>query len=423
MQSIRAFSLLAVLVAVSSVGGETLYVAPDVYNRVEIERVAPAAADQRFAEARQAAEDGELSRALRLAGETLHLDPDHTAARRVLGYQQAGDAWVTPYQAKQQSRGYQWDARFGWVTPDELPRWEAGERPTGRRWASVESDRERHADIKDGWRVRTDHFVVITNHSREAGAALAAELENLYQVWRQRFAGYWLEEREVAQLFAGERNARKSSRRFEVVYHRDKAGYVEHLRRREPRIAQTLGIYFDTLREAHFFHSDDPVDAARLRPTLYHEAVHQLFQESAPKARSPGENANYWVIEGVACWFETLRPVGSGRYAIGRGGRLRSAMRITRPAPVADLVALGQSDLQRQPDLAAIYAQSTALVAMLAETQPEALVQYLRSVYYQRPGPDALLRATGKSAADLDAAYRRFASERLAELAEPAGGQ
>ena len=54
-------------------------------------------------------------------------------------------------------------------------------------------------------------------------------------------------------LFAGDRNARTQSRPFRVFYYRDQDEYVDALRRRQPRIAETLGIYFDTTREAHFF--------------------------------------------------------------------------------------------------------------------------------------------------------------------------
>ena len=123
--------------------------------------------------------------------------------------------------------------------------------------ASDQADAARHADIKNGWQVRTDHFLVTTNHSLAAGAELAARLERLYQVWRQLFAGFYYTEKEVRGLFAGERNARVQTRPFRVFYYRNRDEYVNALRRRQPRIAETLGIYFDATREAHFFAEDD----------------------------------------------------------------------------------------------------------------------------------------------------------------------
>lgn len=404
----RLILCLSLLLCGSAGGAETLHVAPDVYNRIEVAQPDPAAAESLFTEAQQAAERGEPSLALQLASRVLSLDPNHAVCRQVLGYEEADGQWVTPHQAKQAKRGLAWHRLYGWVKPDDLPRLEAGERPIGKRWVDAPTDAKQHARIEDGWQVRTDHFIVTTNLSPEAGVILAAELEGLFQVWRQLFAGYYLTEREIAQRFAGERSARKQRRLFKVFYHRDKQGYVEHLKRRQPRIAETLGIYFDVAREAHFFHADNPEDLARLRPTLYHEAVHQLFAESSSKGRRAGETANFWVVEGIACCFETLAPLGDGRYQIGQGGRLGTAAAQPAPAPIAQLAALGRTDYQRQPELAQLYAQSTALAMMLLESDREALVDYLREVYSGRPGPDGLTKAVGRPFSSLDTEYRDF---------------
>ena len=45
-------------------------------------------------------------------------------------------------------------------------------------------------DMKRGWRVETDHYVVTTNHSLEEGVRLARQLETLYDVWQQVFIPY-----------------------------------------------------------------------------------------------------------------------------------------------------------------------------------------------------------------------------------------
>ena len=111
-------------------------------------------------------------------------------------------------------------------------------------------------------------------------------------------------------MFCGRAECAKFCRiRFTCIYYRDKQEYVEALRKHQPRIAETLGVYFDTLHEAHFFAGDE-----HSASTLYHEAVHQLFQESKPTAKHIGATANFWVVEGVATYFETLhrthRPAG-----------------------------------------------------------------------------------------------------------------
>jgi hypothetical protein len=258
---------------------------------------------------------------------------------------------------------------------------------------------------------------VTSNHSQAAAAELAARLERLHQIWRQLFAGFYLSEREVRELFAGDRQPRERHRQFHVIYHRDKDDYVAALQRRQPRIAETLGIYFDADREAHFFAGDDQ-DLA----TLNHEAVHQLFQETRPAARHVGETANFWIIEGIATYFETLREHRDAEaglyYTIGESsaGRLPSARKRLVVdkfyVPLDELTRLGKDDLQRYGELAKLYSQSTGLAALLMDGEEgryrEPLVVYLTAVYAGRDAADSLSNATGRSNAELDAAYRRY---------------
>jgi hypothetical protein len=178
-----------------------------------------------FALASRAAETGQLSLAFQWATETLREDPDHADARRVLGYEKRDGQWLTPYGMRMADAGKQWHAKFGWVVPADVARYDAGERPLGSRWVSAEEDATRHREMKNGWQVRTDHFLVTTNHSLEAAAELAARLERLHQVWRHLFAGFYMTENEVRRLFAGERQPRKQVRPFRVYYHRDRHQY------------------------------------------------------------------------------------------------------------------------------------------------------------------------------------------------------
>ena len=331
------------------------------------------------------------------ATEAVRENPDHADARRVLGYEQHNGQWLTSYAKRMVDAGKTWDPRAGWVAADDASK----TRKPG----------------KDGWQVRSDNFLVTSNDSQAAAAELAARLERLYQVWRQLFAGFSYPEREVQQLFAGERSARERHRPFRVFYHRDKNDYVAALERRQPRIAETLGIYFDDSREAHFFAGD-----ARNVATLNHEAVHQLFQETRPAARHVGGDANFWVVEGIATYFETLRehrdPVAGLYYTIGESsaGRLPAAReRLLGEnfyVPINELVRLGKDGLQRYPDLAKLYSQSTALAALLMDGDGgryrEPLVEYLTAVYAGRDNANSLSEATGESNAELDAAYRRY---------------
>ncbi len=416
------------------VSGTLLFIAPDEYSPVI--QTGDAVSDARiknaaalFELAKEAADAGQLSFAFQWATETLRENPDHKEARRVLGYERRDGQWLTPYGVKMREAGKIWNAKRGWVAANDAK--SGGD--------SDRSDVVRHADIKNGWQVRTDHFLVTTNHSLAAGAELAARLERLYQVWRELFAGFFYTEKEVRGLFAGDRNARIQARPFRVFYYRDRDQYVDALRRRQPRIAETLGIYFDAFHEAHFFAADtDDVAAnhasgrarttavsATAEPaiaTLYHEAVHQLFQESRPTAKQIGATANFWVIEGVATYFETLTehndPHAGLYFTIGEAtaGRLPAARQRLNDGfyiPLAELTKLNKDEVQRHPDIAKLYSQCSGVAAFLVDGEQgryrEPLVSYLQAVYADRDNRESLSTATGTSFSDLDVAYRRYA--------------
>jgi hypothetical protein len=403
------------------VTGSVLFIASDQYtpafdDGVEHGEDRRKYADALFDLAKQAAQAEQLSLAFQWATEAARENPNHSEARRVLGYEQLDGQWLTSYGLRMADDGKVWHPYFGWIAGEDVPRYEAGERFAGGRWITAEADAARRKQMKDGWQVRTDHFLVTTNHSLEAAAELAARLERLHQIWRQLFAGFYLSEKEVGRLFAGEREPRKQVRPFRVYYHRDHEEYADALRRRQPRIAETLGIYFDENNEAHFFAGEDQ-DAG----TLYHEAVHQLFQESRPAAREIGRDANFWIIEGVATYFETLTehldPKAGLYFTVGESdaGRLPAARnRLSEDfyVPLAELVRMGKSDVQQHADIAKLYSQAAGLSAFLMDADDgryrEPLVRYLNEVYSGRDNENSLRHAAGGSYDELDAAYRRY---------------
>lgn len=407
--------------AKSPATGSLLYVAPDGYapegeDNPQIQGARDDYADELIDLARQAAQVGQLSLAFQWATETVRVNPNHGEARRVLGYEQRDGRWLTEFGVRMAEEGKTWHPRFGWIAPTDVPHYEAGTRRLGEHWISAESDAARHRDMKNGWQVRTDHFMVTTNHSLEAAAELAARLERLHQVWRQLFAGFYLTEKEVRRLFDGQRAPRKQLRPFRVYYHCDRDEYAAALVRRQPRIAETLGIYFDEFSEAHFFAGKDQDTG-----TLYHEAVHQLFQESKPAAKRIGTLANFWIIEGVATYFETLTehvdPAAGLYYTIGesRRGRLpvaRDNLANGFYMPLAELTRLGKFEVQRHPDAAKLYSQFAGLTAFLMDGEQgrfrEALVRYLDAVYSGTDSDQSLAEAAGISYDELDARYRRY---------------
>jgi hypothetical protein len=421
--------------------GELLFVVANQYCPVpgksgELSPVDRRYVTELFALAQRAAESGHTSVALQWATEVVYCDPNHAAARRILGYEQHAGQWLTPFALKMADRKKAWHPQFGWIGVRDFSRYERGQRRVGNQWVTAEVDARRHQTIETGWRIRTDHFLVTTNHSLEAGAELATRLEGLHQVWRQLFAAFYLSKREVRQLFAGNRNPPQRSKPFHVIYYRDHQQYVEALRQRQSQIGKTLGIYFDNLGEAHFYagQNNGSSQASRGQPsplqslpdhalaTLYHEAVHQLFHESRKAAQHVGQVANFWVIEGVATYFESLaQHVDSSAhpyYTIGTAtaGRLPAAVeRAVRDQfylPLADLTRFGTLDLQRNPDIHQLYSQSAGLVTFLMHAREgayrEPFVQYLLDVYAGRDNGASLAESTGQTSAELDRQYLEF---------------
>lgn len=338
----------------------------------------------------------------------------------MLGYRRVGNNWAGSYAARRIERGEVWHQQYGWIRPGDLPRWEAGERPLGKRWISAEEDGQRHADIDEGWQLRTDHFLVTTNHSLEAAAEFATRLEKLYQIWQQMFGGFHLEKEALLSRFEGTEISGYRSRPFRVTYHRSREQYNSLLRRKQPRIDISLGIYFDTDRTSHFFAGPD-----QHASTIYHEAVHQFFQESSPAARSVAGLSNAWLVEGIACYFESLAehddPQVGKFYSLGTptAGRLPAAVhrRLANDfyVPLEQLCSLGTSDLQRRSDIRRLYSQSTGLATFLmhgknGEYRP-ALVRLLKLIYKGRDKADSLEKVTGRTFAQLDAEYLEFIRE------------
>lgn len=374
-------------------------------------------ADALFALAERAADEGLASLALRLATEAVRENPDHTEARRALGYERVAGYWLTGYEARMRDRGRVWHDRFGWIRQRDVQRYEAGLRPRGRQWVSAEQDAATRRSLEQGWIVTTEHFVITTNHSLEAGVALAESLESLHAVWSQLFADFWMMPSALANAFSGHRS-RKRTRPHQVWYFRTREEYNAALRREQPRIDITLGIYFDTHRRGYFFAGEEQHPS-----TIVHEAVHQLFQESRRRTpRRVGRIDNFWIIEGIATYFESLAvhsdPAAGTYFTLGgaEAGRMPTARaRVLQEGyyvPLAELVRLGKDDLQGRPDLKRLYSQLAGLTAFLMHAENgrfrQPLVAYLSAVYSNRAEADTLSQVTGKSYDQLDAAYQRF---------------
>jgi len=369
-------------------------------------------AETLFKNAQQAASAGDVSLAYQSLWNAVRENPDHAAARKALGYQQVDGRWLTKFEAEKLRAGQAWHPDFGWLPQANIARYEAGERLYLGRWITAAKEAELRSDISRGWQVQTEHYLVKTNHSLEAGVHLAARLERLHMAWRQLFVGYYATPRQMAEALVRKPLAAPGSGRRQVVLFRDRAEYLRELRSAAAQIEITTGIYLGDKEIAYFYASEDP-DIA----TQYHEATHQLFGESRPTAQGIGRDGNFWIIEGIACYMESLREE-EGRWRVGGLDAYRVQAARQRLVddkfylPLAELTSLGMAEIQQNPQIRSIYSQSTGLTQFLLHAADgryrAATMQYLVAVYTGRDRDSTLQELTGVEYAELDRHYERY---------------
>jgi hypothetical protein len=382
-------------------------------------------AEELYELARRALRVRRASLALELVLAAAHANPDHEAVRRILGFQEYRGQWVSPFEAAKLRAGQVWHDRFGWLPRAHVERYEQGQRLSGGRWITAEEDAKLHENVRNGWLVETEHYAIRTNHSLEAGVRLGAKLEKLMRVWRRLFVRYYTTEAQLMALFSG-RAGRRVGRvqPFQVVFFRDRDDYNRTLRSIEPNIEISIGFYHERTRRAYFFAGEDYQDI-----TLYHEATHQLFHQSRPVAPTVGRRANFWIVEGVAMYMESLEEE-DGYYVLGgfdderaHAARVR-LLRDNFYVPLAKLSAMGMTDLQSDPRIATLYSQAAGLTHFLIHSDAgrfrDALVAYLDTVYSGRDTPTSLADLSGTSFAELDRQYREWMEESVRR--SPPGG-
>ena len=370
-------------------------------------------ADELYELARRALRVRRASLALELVLAAAHANPDHESVRRILGFQEYRGRWVSPFEAAKLRAGQVWHERFGWLPRAHVERYEQGQRLHAGRWITAEADAKLHEDIRNGWLVETEHYTIRTNHSIQAGVQLGVKLERLHRLWRQIFIRFYASEAHVVALFDGRaRRQRIEVPKFRVVFFRDRADYNRSLRAAMPNVAMSIGVYVEQTQRAYFFAGEDYDDR-----TLYHEATHQLFHQSRAVAPDVGRLANFWIVEGIALYMESLHREGDywvlgglddERMYAARYRLLESKFYV----PLEEFAGYGMEQLQTDKRIATLYSQAAGLTNFLiyyeAGRYRDALVLYLSAVYSGRDGPRSLAKLTGVSFDNLDRQYREF---------------
>lgn len=363
------------------------------------------------------------SAAYRLVREVVAADPDHKFARKVLGFQRSGDQWITPFEAQQTRKRLVWHEKFGWLPVTHVKRYEDGERYFRGRWMPAAQESAIRQDFKNAWEIRTEHFLVKTNYSLERGVEVATKLEEYHDFFLQTLVGFFYHPDELQKLFYAASFSRRNrqDQPFVVHYYRTREEYNQALIEEIPQVTFTNGLYHNGSRTAYFFHAPKENNDS----TLYHEATHQLFFETrfTPRnARWVGEDANFWIIEGIACYMESLKRE-NGKLTLGDPEFVRfywarnRYLRDNFYVPLAQFSAMGMRAFQNQSqqNLSWSYSQSSGLVHFFMHADGgiyrDALVEHLSEIYRPnrgiRPVP-TLAELTGLSFQELDQKYVKY---------------
>jgi len=264
----------------------------------------------------------------------------------------------------------------------------------------VTSTTEEFGSVQPGQhRMLTAHYNIMAS-LRDNSELVGQRLEHLCHVWE------WL-----GTEFIKEAKKKPAPQRHRVILYRNHQEYTLHLFRIDPRIAQTNGFYYAPRKTAYFFSTEAKI--------LFHEGTHQILAERVFHEKKPVFHNNFWVVEGIALFMETLK-VKDKHYTIGDilANRLYSAKRYRfeqgHKLPIQKLVAMSASEIQSQPrdELQRIYSQSATLVHWLMFAEEgryrPALFELLRQTYHDSATAETLSKLTGLSYDKLDEQYEEF---------------
>jgi hypothetical protein len=364
---------------------------------------------------------------------TLQRDPNHAEARRLLGYVPHEGGWARPFAVRQLAEGKMNHRLYGWIPAEWLPRLERGELPApaspGQRrvdWLPAEQADQLRSDIRNPWKLATEHFELRSNAPLREAVELTHRLEAFYDLFCSMMADVIGESLPLARRFrVPSLTAEATYRPHQIVYFATEADYLDSLRNLAgPGIQGSLGYYNPppsargARAPAYFFR--DPGGRLPDQATLFHEVSHQLLFETAGPHAYLKNAGNYWVFEGLGTFFETVVMNADGSMEVGGlvGARVEEALRsyqAGRFLPLATFVALEPEAFNRPSSIFVNYQQAMVLTIFLMQGRDQAyrasFLDYVKDAYrgrIKRGSGRSLQDRLGRAYEDLELEFREF---------------
>ena len=358
--------------------------------------------------------------AWRLIHEVLWYDSDYGRARTLLGYEQFGGEWVTPFAAKKQRERFVWHERFGWLPTAHVERYENGDRFFRNRWRTAQQEENLRNLWANAWVIETDNYQLKTNVGLEEGVALAKKLEVFHDWFQRAYPAFFNTPAQLKVLFGAAARPRRAKRKpFVIHYYRNKEEYVRRLIGKNPQIAISNGIYAPDERISHFF--VDP--NSDIESTIYHEATHQILYELDPRPRRIANNEHFWIVEGFACYIESFRPLETGvsigdpdyvRFYFAKDILIKDGFVV----PLDRFASLSKNAYQDRVEISERYSQASGVVHFYMHYKDgvyrDALIDHFAALYRPiTPGfrVGGMDHFTGVPYSELSRQYREYISE------------
>ncbi|MBI2921259.1 MAG: DUF1570 domain-containing protein [Planctomycetes bacterium] len=308
----------------------------------------------------------------------LEYDPDCKEAR-----EKAGQAFVEG---------------CGWVSKAEAEKRAQGLLPIGGQWLPAKDVVERRKKWAEAWVVKGEHFEVTSNHSLEGATDLLARAEEMYGALMREFSGV------VAPP--------KLDAPMKIAYFATRADLDEHDRAAHPGrpyLTSWPGFFLADDKLCHICPMAPHV-ITTIQDTVRHEGCHQVTYFMIPAIGDYTQRPCYWVIEGLAAYFETTE-VRDGKILVGSPTHLRirtarEEMAAGKAVPLVELFRMNQSSTQPW------YPQAAGVVHFFLNAADgkyhKAFCEFYRIVQEGTAGEDTFQKAFGRGPETFEKEWREW---------------